>query len=82
MLHDLKLLFFIACLLLLDRYVLSGLRGTSKKWKSSGCPQIPARDSNSLKAASANCWVDLEAILPISAFTVPVHPGSAPTVIP
>lgn len=33
MLHDLKLLFFIACLFLLDRYVLSGLRGTSKKWE-------------------------------------------------
>lgn len=33
MLHDLKLLLFICGLLLLDRYVLSGLRGTSKKWR-------------------------------------------------
>src|SRR5665213_2847285 len=33
MLHTIKLLLFIACLLLLDRYVLSGLRCISKKWR-------------------------------------------------
>jgi len=33
MLQTIKLLLFIAGLLLLDRYVLSGLRGISKKWR-------------------------------------------------
>jgi len=33
MLQTIKLLLFIAGLLLLDRYVLSGLRGTSRKWR-------------------------------------------------